>query len=320
MLILNENDIEKLVAPKDVIDSVKQAMLTQMEGDFVMPNRMHVDYKQNTLLLMPSFIPDKFSTKLVSLFPENHKYNKPTITGLVVLNDGKTGEPLAVINGAKLTSIRTAAVSGVGFELFKNDNINSIGLIGTGVQGLQQLYFAISIIQPKEIWLYDSFVTDHNGFINQLKRKITCPDIKNAKSNSELVHNCQLIITATSSEIPVLPNDHSILKGKKIVSIGSYKPSMRELPDELFPLLDKYYVDTIHAIDETGDIIDPINRKVIRKDSIISMGNLLSNPRLRSTKKTELYKTVGMALFDLFVADLIYKKAKAGNIGVEVSI
>jgi len=320
MLLLSDSDIEQLTQPGKIVDAVKEAMLVQEEGNFVMPDRMHVDYEQNTLLLMPSFVKDKFATKLVSLFPDNKENKKPTIIGLVILNDGKTGEPKAILNGAKLTSVRTAAVSGIGFELFNNNSIKSIGLIGTGVQGLQQAYFATSIIDPDEIWIYDLYQSEHSTFIEQLINKTGNSNIKDAKSSVELLEKSQLVITATSSEIPVLPGETSLLYGKKIISIGSYKPLMRELPDELFPLLDSIYVDTLHALHETGDIMDPVKHNVIQKEAVITIGSVLQNPELRSKSETELYKTVGMGLFDLFVAELFYQEAISKNIGTEVSI
>jgi len=123
MLILNESDIIQAVDFNELLKSVEEAFLIQEAGNFNMPNRMHVEQDGNVLLLMPCFTDDLFSTKLVSIFPENINHGKPVIYGSVILNDGKTGEPLALLNGSKLTALRTGAVGALGLLYTTPKNI-----------------------------------------------------------------------------------------------------------------------------------------------------------------------------------------------------
>ena len=84
---------------------------------------------------MPSIGKDYFATKLVSFFPLNKVIKKPSIYGTVILNDRKTGEPLAVINGSKLTAMRTAAVAAIGVRFLSPENISSIRYCRCGCPG-----------------------------------------------------------------------------------------------------------------------------------------------------------------------------------------
>ena len=80
------------------------------DGAFTMPDRLHVEHEGNVLLAMPAFAGDHFATKLVSVFPDC----TPAIQGALLLNDGADGRPLALLEGAVLTALRTGAVSGLG--------------------------------------------------------------------------------------------------------------------------------------------------------------------------------------------------------------
>ncbi len=88
MLCLSEQDIVQAVDCKEVIDAIENSLVIYEEKKFHMPNRMHVDYDEDTLLLMPCFIPKRFGTKLVSVFPGNAQKGLPVVNGVVVLNDG----------------------------------------------------------------------------------------------------------------------------------------------------------------------------------------------------------------------------------------
>ena len=107
MLCLNGAAIHQAVSRIEVLDKVEETMKFQEDGQFLMPVRTHLDFQGNTLLLMPCFTDRFYGTKLVSLHPDNPSKNKPMLHAVVVLNDGETGEPLALLDGRVLTALRT---------------------------------------------------------------------------------------------------------------------------------------------------------------------------------------------------------------------
>ncbi|HSL93016.1 MAG TPA: ornithine cyclodeaminase family protein, partial [Bacillota bacterium] len=125
---------------------------------------------------------------------------------------------------------------------------------------------------------------------------------------------------ATPSTVPVLPDDEALLRGKHFVAIGSYKYEMRELPQALFRVLDRVYVDTELALEESGDLIVPMENGWLRRDDIIPFGKMIDELRTasRSHVATTLFKSVGMGLFDLLVAEEIYNAARKKGVGVEL--
>ena len=101
MLILNSSDLETLMSYDEMVNCMEEAMILQEKGGYILPPRMHVDEREDTLLLMPAKAGEKMATKLVSVFPGNTKLDLPPIMGTVIYNNGNTGEPLALLNGSK---------------------------------------------------------------------------------------------------------------------------------------------------------------------------------------------------------------------------
>ncbi len=318
MLILNKDDILNSVTIDELLKAVEEAFIIQEKGNFLMPDRSHIDYNENVLLLMPAFAGDYFSTKLVSVFPGNRKKNLPAIFGSVLLNDGTTGETLALLEASKLTALRTAAVGALGIVHTTPVNISALGLIGAGTQGFHQVLFACAVRNIKTVTIFDSFNSNLNDFVNSLKKYLPEIDFKIAKDSEEVVKYSEVIITATTSETPVVPDNKDLLKGKHFIGIGSYKPSMREFPDNLFRLLDSAIIDTPFAMKESGDISVPIEKGLIKKEDIYTLGSVMNKIVRINENGTTLFKSVGMALFDLITARLIYIKASEKNLGTSV--
>ena len=320
MLIINQNDIHQLTNPVALTDDMITCMKVYASKKYIMPDRMHMDIQGNTLLLMPAASGSFFSTKLVSLFQKNPEKGLPVLYGSVMLNDGDTGEPLALFNGAKLTAVRTAAVGSAGIRYTASRQANVLGLIGTGVQGLHQIWFACKNHPIRQVVLFDAIECRLDPFIRQLAELIPEIQVTIAPNTKALTEQSDIIITATNSETPVLPDETELLRGKHVIAIGSYKENMVELPPAIFTLLDEVYVDVEFALEESGDLIHPIRNGWIRKDQVKLLSERFDIPDGYSgTRQTTVYKSVGMALFDLFTAQHYYHEALKQGLGQQVS-
>jgi len=319
MLIINESTLAQLTDWTSLTDQMIKAMIAYEEGDFVMPDRISMGFSNNTLLLMPAQSGNYFSTKLVSLFPDNPLKNQPVIKGIVVLNSGENGEPLAVINGAKLTAIRTAAVSAAGIRFTTRENVSTLGLIGAGVQGMHQILAACQVRPFKKVYILDKHDDRADIFVECLRSSLPDVHLQRVSTAEELLQHSEVIITATNSNKPVLPDDAELLKNKHIIAIGSYKPQMRELPDTLFKLIDHCFVDVRFALEESGDIIHPLEMGLLKQKQVIPIGSLISGKVQADINGTTLFKLVGMAIFDLFTARWFYERAMRLDAGDKVS-
>ncbi|MDO9254415.1 MAG: ornithine cyclodeaminase family protein [Bacteroidales bacterium] len=303
--------IENIAAFPEWVDMMEKALLQSIEpGGYVMPKRMHLDYGADTFLLMPCLTNEYWVTKLVSFCPGNKTSGRPSIYGTVVLNDTKTGEPLAVMDGSAITAMRTAAVTAVGIRHLSPSGCHSLGIIGAGAQGIWQALFACSVREINEIWVFDQNRENLMKFAEKVMSRYPMIRVNQATDSSEVAMNSEIIISATNSQNPVFPDEKELFTGKTIIGIGSYKPDCREFPEQLFRQLDQIYVDTLDGKKESGDLITPVKNNWISENKIYSIGSLLTGEIIPSTNGTRLFKTVGFALLDLFAAKLVYEKHK----------
>ena len=308
MINIDRNTIGTAAPIKDWVIAMEKAFKDTASGKVEVPQRLHLDRGPNTLLLMPCFGDKYFSTKLVSVFPGNLKKGKPVIYGTVILNDGLTGKPLAALDGSKLTAMRTAAVGSVGIKYLAPKNATTVGIIGLGIQGFHQALFACQQRKVKELRILDRSLAIMDRFrerFNAFYKEIQVIPCKTAR---QLCVDSEIIITATGSQKPVVPKDPDCWKGKTLIGIGSYKPDMREFPDDLLSSLDQIYVDTLHGISEAGDLLIPLKKKIISEDQIIPVSDLIQGNSV-AVGPTRFFKSVGMAAFDLYGARLVYENA-----------
>ena len=287
-------------------EAMEQAFIDTAKGIVEVPQRVHIDRGPNTLLLMPCFGSTYFSTKLVSVFPKNLKKKEPMIYGSVILNDGQTGRPLAVMDGSKLTAMRTAAVGAVGIRHLAPEDATTLGVVGLGIQGFHQALFASQQRPIETLRILDRSKEVMTRFTEKFISFY--PSIKVIPCNSaeELCMKSEIIITATGSHQAVVPARGAWWKDKTIVGIGSYKPDMREFPDELFPDVKQVFVDTEHALTETGDLMEPLKKGLIQEGQVIPLSDLILK-RVKQSGETRFFKSVGMAAFDLYGAKLVYE-------------
>lgn len=317
MRIINKDQLLKAAGLLDFLSVVEKAFLMQEEGNFYMPDRMHAEYKGNVLLLMPAFQEKYFSTKLVSVFPGNRENGEEVITGALLLNDGATGKPLALLDAAALTAFRTAAVGALGIAYTTPKEVTRLGLIGAGTQGFHQALFACVIRNIRELSVYDPFHPDMKSFVEKLQKSLPEVHISIKKDAGTLVDESEVIITATTSMQPVVP-ETAAMEGKHFIGIGSFKPEMRELPETLWKHLKYLVIDTDHAKTESGDVRIPLENKMINENNIYRLGELINGSKHMDVHQTTFFKTVGMALFDLMAAQMVYEKAKEKELGTEV--
>jgi ornithine cyclodeaminase/alanine dehydrogenase-like protein (mu-crystallin family) len=315
MEIIRKEAILNIAAYSEWISAMENAMMESLSGKIVVPKRMHLDHNNDTFLLMPCITDDYWSTKLVSFCPGNRESGHPSIYGTVVLNSSKTGEPLAVMDGITVTAMRTGAVTAAGIKILSQANSQSLGIVGTGTQGVYQVLLACSVRRINTITAYDQNKNSLLRFRDEIKSSY--PDIKISIANDadEVARKSEVIITATNSKNPVFTNKKELFTGKTFIGIGSYKPDCMEFPEQLFKQVDQIFVDTTDGKNESGDLINPVKNNWIKDENIYPIGMLISGNTVLSPNKTRLFKTVGSAIFDLFAAKLIYEKYNSVSSG-----
>ena len=236
----------------------------------------------------------------------------------MLLSDTSSGKPIALLNGSSLTAHRTGALGGLAAKSIASTTTSTLGIIGAGVQSLHQAYYITNSLGISKINIFDLSSEQIRKWELQLKGLGFDGEIIKAKSTTVLIRSSEVIVTATTSEKPVFNLPKEEMEGKKVLGFGSYKPNMRELPETLFHLAPKVFIDTNHAMVESGDLAYPIAQAFLKEEDIFTLGKLINNEIKVSNEETVVFKSVGMALFDLIVSKYLFLSALEKKIGTNV--
>lgn len=321
--ILSGKQIVDVVNMKDIVDAMHTAFLELSTGNPEMPIRSHISIAQpeGTALFMPSYMKptEMIGIKTVTLFEDNRSKGLPYIQGMVSLFDGNTGSPKAVLDGSTITALRTGAASGLATRLLARKDSKICTIFGAGVQGKTQLEAVCAVRDIDKVYIYDAFPAASKKYAEEMSKKLDL-EILVASTPKEAVQAADIICCATISETPIFDNN-DLPTGIHINAVGSYKPHVQEVPEEMV-LRSRLYVDHREsALEETGDLIIPINKGLMTENHIIAeIGEVAGGKAPGRLSETEItfFKTVGVAVQDLAAASVILEKAEALNIGTVI--
>lgn len=323
MLALSRNDLKQLVSMPEAIELMKVAFRELSNERAQSPLRTVIDVEQgkSATLLMPAYVPAKsaLGVKVVSVFQGNPGKQLPTIHALVCLVDDETGIPLAIMEGAYVTSLRTGAVSGAATDLLARLDSKVLVIIGAGVQGVTQAAATCAVRPIERIIAVDPSADSLSRFRNTIAGD--WPDlasrVETTSMTSEAVRAADVICTSTTSRRPVF-NDADVKPGTHISAIGAFTPDMQEIPGETVARATVILDSIDAALAEAGDLIIPLNQGLVTRDHYLrELGHLVdgSAEGRSSSDEVTLFKSVGNAVQDVVVARRALDKAIELGIG-----
>ncbi|MCE4606447.1 MAG: ornithine cyclodeaminase family protein [Desulfurococcales archaeon] len=308
--IVTPGEIENL-DKKELVDKIAEAYMLFSEGEAVNPPRQVFWVKENWWGVMSASLPEKgVSVKIVNIIPDNPTRGLPTINGIVVYLDAETGSPLAVIDAPVLTAYRTAAGSMVSSRLLSPPNPAVLSVIGTGYQALIHLRFFKDIhLTLNTVKVYDVNKDRVNRFIMEAGKLFDRTEAVEDPCNA--VKDADIVLLATTAKEPVIKGE-CLFGAVHVISIGVMGPEYRELDDETVRRAELIAVDSMEGVmREVGDLSIPERKGLISKEKIVEIGNLLvhSNAPRAGANGITVFKSVGIAVQDTAISDLLYKTA-----------
>jgi len=326
LLYIRGQEISQILGMAEAISAVEDGFLSLYQGKVVMPQRtvLNVGINDGVLLTMPVLIKSdspSMAVKVIIVYPQNPTlFGVPAIQGLVILYDVENGQPLAIIDGAALTALRTGAAGGVAAKYLARPNSAVVTLFGVGAQGETQLEGVCAVRPIKRAFVITNNDPREQAFLQKMRTKlgielILTGDVKTSLEQSDIV------ITATNSRTPLFEGKW-VKPGTHITAIGSYKPDARELDTETIKR-SRVFLDSREAArEEAGDIIIPVSEGAITWDHIAGeIGELIAGkiPGRRNDAEITVFKSVGLAIQDAVVAREIFERAVKTGVGIKLS-
>ncbi|MGE5343996.1 MAG: 2,3-diaminopropionate biosynthesis protein SbnB [Candidatus Omnitrophota bacterium] len=318
MLYLNETSIHQVgIEWEKLIDVIESAVLCLDRDDFAQPIKPYLRYRnlKNRIIAMPAFIGGHFNVagiKWIASFPDNIERRIPRAHSVVVLNEADTGKPVAIINTALLSILRTAAVTGLMIRYFDNvrplRNIK-LAIIGWGPIGQYHLRMCLDLLGPQieTIYLYDLRPIDPGSYAFAPNEKIVI-----AKNWEEAYTDADVFITATVSSAPYI--DKAPKKGSLQLNI-----SLRDFKTDVFDYVkDSIIVDNWEEICREKTDIEMLHlHKGLQEAHVKSIIDVVSGKWLENILPDApiMFNPMGMAVFDMALGAYYLARASEKGIG-----
>lgn len=320
MRYLSPSDIRQALSYEEMMAAVEEAFLLFAQGQCAMADRSALTQGRTTLATMPCFAGGYAATKLIASSPDNARRGLPSLYGTVLLSQGDTGQPVALLEGNTLTALRTGAIGGLAARHLAPEGAASAGLVGCGVQGLHQLAFLCQVRPIRTVYLYNHGSKDLGPFCRQLEA-MAAPKtftIELCSDPDTLLAKSDIVVTATPATAPLFADDPAPFRGKCLIAIGSWQPEMREIPEAIWQATQEVFLELPFACQESGDLSQPLASGALKPEGLRYFGDYLlakgagSPPALPHTR---YFKSVGMAVFDAIAARNVYLAAREKGLG-----
>jgi alanine dehydrogenase len=263
--------------------------------------------------------PSVAGVKVVSIFPENRLRGDESHFGVVLLFETETGRPIAHLDAASITAIRTAAVSAVATRLLAREDAGDLALLGAGVQARTHLAALREVRPLRRVRVWSRRPESSARFAAEESARHGLA-VEAVPSAAAAVAGADLVCTVTSSHQPVLAGEW-LREGAHVNAVGASLATAREL-DSAAVARARLFVDRREsAVNESGDYLVPLREGLIAPDHIrAEIGDLLLGRAAgrRSPAEITLFKSLGLAVEDLAAAHHVYRQALAQGRGIRL--
>jgi 1-piperideine-2-carboxylate/1-pyrroline-2-carboxylate reductase [NAD(P)H] len=300
--ILGASETAARLPYAELSDSIRAVAFAGASGEVQAPPRLALPLPGGgVLLVMPASDGDVAITKLVTVHPENAPRDLPTIQGEVVVMEAATGTRLGILDGAIVTARRTAALSLLAARELAPHPDGPLLVVGGGTQGRAHLEAFREGLGTSRAFISSRTVDRAEELARHAR--VLGMEARAVGDPGEVLDEASLVVTATTSREPVLPEEAP--EGLFVAAVGSFEPDAAELPAALVSR-STVVVDTIEgAREEAGDLIRAENEGAFSWEEATPLVGALDWPERPA--KTVVFKSVGHAMWDLAAARTAFR-------------
>ncbi|TFD75671.1 ornithine cyclodeaminase family protein [Cryobacterium fucosi] len=265
-------------------------------------DRSVLDLTNGQLLLMPSESSDYAGVKIATVSPGNPALGKDRIQGVYLLMDASSLSPIALLDGAALTTLRTPAVSAVAADYLAPPRVEHLLVFGSGPQawGHIEAMRAIRSIERMTI------VGRNPERTASLASRLRESGLRASVGTADQVADAQLIVCATTAREPLfdgtlVPDDSCT------VAVGSHEPGARELPSALVGRAQLVVEDTSVALREAGNLLIPIGEGLVEPGTLVPMRYIVTGAASVDRSRPRVFSSSGMSWEDLVIAAEVFR-------------
>jgi len=312
VLLLDRETVSGLLCLDDCIAAVECAFAAHARGTRLTPGLLHLDANGGEFHIKAGAIQGKrtyFVCKVNGGFFQNRaRLGLPNIIGLILLCDGATGVPLAVLESGLVTQLRTGAATAVAARYLARRNSETVTICGAGNQAEIQLRALARVLPLKRalIWARGNSAP----FVEQMSQTLEM-EVYSVVGLTRAARESDVVVTCTPAKHWFLGREH-IGPGTFIAAIGADSPEKQELEPELLAR-SSVVCDLVEQCAQVGELHHAITAGLMtQRDIRGELGAVIVGKASTRTRDDEviIYDSTGTALQDAAVCAAVYERAK----------
>ena len=314
-LYLTEQDVDRLLDMEAALFAVESVLRRQADGAALNQPRQRLmagpDTHVNTMIASDSEL-GVFGFKTYTFAGGVYRF-------FVFLSDNRTGELLAIVEANRLGQLRTGAATGVATRFMARSDAATVGVIGSGFQARTQLEAVSMVRELRTAKVYSPNPDRRSSYASEMSERLGF-EVSPVDSAQASVKGADIVITITSSRTPVLHGEW-LEPGMHVNAVGGADPYVTELDDAAVQRADLIVVDDrAQTMIESGELMMPAGRGLVFWEQMRELWEVVSGqtPGRRRPEDVTLFKSLGMALWDIATAKAAYDRAVAEGAGREI--
>lgn len=295
---VDPREIREAVTMRAAIDAVRGGFVDLAAGGFEMPTRTVL--RDGQFLVMSAHHRASASAMIKTLSLDFGRV--PAIAGTVVWTEtGRTDSLVA--DAGTVTALRTGAAVGVATDLLAPAGAGRLTLVGAGGQAPDQVR-AVHAVRPlREVTVVDTAPDRAAALAETLAAELPGTRISTAADAEAAVGDAEIVCCATPATSPLF-RAAALPARVHVNAIGAFRPTMRELPDELLASGTVVVDEREAVLEESGEIRHALEAGALTEDDLVELGTALTAPEAPRGERT-VFKTVGVAMQDWAIARLL---------------
>jgi alanine dehydrogenase len=317
--VFSAEQVTAALAPRESVDVVRDAFVAHARGTWAMPSKVYLPAPPDgDFRAMPASGGGYAVLKWVTSFPNNPARALPTVSGVVLLSDGETGELRAILHAGAVTALRTGAAAVLAAEALARPTVAPAAVVGCGVNG--RAVARTFLAREREVVLWDARPNQAQLVAGELGDGAeVAADLADALA-------CDVVATVTPGR-ELLFHDGTLHAGQHVSLMGADGPGKAEIAvEELLrarvvvdeseqvvtsgtPVRVRLFCDDWEQAKHGGDLSRGVETGLTR-DDVIQLGDVLvgAAPGRESEHDITLFDSTGLAIQDLAVAIAVYER------------
>ena len=324
VLFLSSPDVRSLLTMDECIAAVELAFRLHGEGRTVPPAVLGVYVSHGGFHVKAGVLPlsrNYFAAKVNANFPENPaRFGLATIQGMIILCDADNNCPLAVLDSADITSLRTAAATAVASKHLARPDSRAVTICGCGIQGRAQLTALSRVFSIESVFAYDKNRESALKFASEVGASLNIPIVV-ADDLAGHLRCSDICVTCTTSQEPLILQD-DVCPGIFIAAVGADNPHKQEIHSTLMAH-SKVVCDVIEQCAVMGDLHHALDAGIMQNESVhAELGEIVAGRKRgrESAEEVIVFDSTGMALQDVATAATVYEKAVREQAGTSLKL